>query len=888
MIGGPLVIPKLYNGRDKSFFFFGFEGNNQRTQSVFTNSVPIAEWRTGDFSTLRNASGAPITVYDPRNVQPDAANPNRFIRQPFSGNRIPSILFDPAAVRALTFYPAPNVSPTNAFTHANNFTSVQGARSDSYRTDIKIDHNFTSRWRMFARVAAGWSKNTPANFFNNLGTPSGDGPGTGGNRAVAIDHTLTLSPTLVANLRYGFGRRISKRFPFSDGFDLVGGLGFPRYVADAAARDGLEFPRFDVTGYASLGQATFTRLIIVPIVHDATGSITKILSRHTIKAGFEYRKLMINFSQYGQPSGAYSFNSAWTQQEISTTSGAAGFPFASLLLGLPAGGQMSHDPSPASASSYFAWYLQDEWKITSKLTLSFGLRYDFDRPRTERYDRYSRFEIYEPSPIAGRVPASACGVCGNLLGAMHYVDANNRRQTPTDRNNLGPRFGFAWNVSPRMVVRGGYGIIYAPSAIQAAGHTGTSGMEGYRNSTGFVGTLDSMRTIKTFLRDPFPDGFNFPTGNTLGAITQLGLSVSESVFEAYRNPIIQEWSFNVQRQIPGDILVEVGYIGNRGIALIDGDGNRLFSQLHSRELARGGQLLQVVPNPFFGIITNPTSALSQRNVEFRQLLRAYPHYTNVSSFRKPVADSIYHGMTVRVDKRFSRGWGVILAYTAGKAQDDSSSAVGFLGPISGSKLDAYNRRLDWSLSSQDVAQRFVVGALWELPIGRGKRWASDLPRGLSHLVSGWQVNGSTTLQSGLPLLVGVSQNNTNIFTNGQRPNSSGQSGRLSGGATDQRLARWFNTSVFSNPAPYTFGNVSRVLPDVRAPGTRSTDLSIFKNNYFGQEGRWNLQYRLEMFNAFNTTQFGGPGTTVGAGNFGVIGGTAVSPRQIQMALKLNW
>ncbi len=293
------------------------------------------------------------------------------------------------------------------------------------------------------------------------------------------------------------------------------------------------------------------------------------------------------------------------------------------------------------------------------------------------------------------------------------------------------------------------------------------------------------------------------------------------------------------------------------------------------------------------MITNPLSSLSRATVEYRQLLRPWRQYNSVGSFRKPRADSIYHGMTIRVDKRFSQGFSFLVAYTAGKLIDNASSAVSFLGPIassvelgiSASKLDSYNRRLERSISSMDVAQRAVFSYVYELPFGKGKKFLANASSAVNLLIGGWQVNGITTFQSGQPMIVAALSNNTYIYS-GQRLNNNGQSARITGGTTDSRLAQWFDTSVFSQPAAYTFGNVSRTLSDVRVPGLNTTDLSIFKNTYLGPGEKLNLQYRVEMFNAFNTPQFGRPGPGFGYGSFGVISSAAVSPRQIQMALKL--
>lgn len=825
-------------------------------------------------------------------MREDPANPGKFIRDPFAGNIIPANRQDKVAVNAMEYFPRPNTTPTNEYTGANNFTNSGTSRNDSHRLDTRIDQNWRNWWRMFARVSTSWGESIPFNGFGNIATSSGDGPSKSKSVSVSLDHTFTVRPTLIANLRYGLGRTSNNRVPFSDGFDHVA-LGLPSYYAETAAREGAEFPRFEFSGsVASLGQFGWTRLYAGALTHSLAGSLTKILSNHTIKSGGEYRKLFLNYNQQGYPSGQYTFSSGWTQQEITTTSTTAGFPLASFLLGLPSGGYMTHDGTSASASSYFAGYIQDDWKVTRRLTLNIGLRYDLELPRTERFNRFSFFDMDAPSPIAGLVPASACPACGNLKGAMKFVTPDNRRQTPTDRNNFGPRFGFAFQATDKMVLRGGYGMAYPPSPMQACGTTGSCGMEGFRGQTNFTSTFDSMRSVYAYLSDPFPAGFNFPPGSALGAATKLGEGIGESLFDAYKNSLVHQWNFNIQYELPGNLVAEIGYLGNRGLGLVDGDGTYSYNQLPASAMQLGTALLTLVDNPFHGIITNPTSSLSRPTIEYRQLLRPFPHYTGVGSYRKPRADSIYHGMTIRVDKRFSNGFSFLMAYTAGKLIDNASSAVSYLGPIASSvelgisaaKLDAYNGRLERSISSMDVAQRAVISYVYELPFGRGKRFFADAPGAVNLLISGWQVNGITTFQSGQPMIVAAQSNNTYIYS-GQRLNNNGRSARITGGTKDSRMAQWFDTSVFSQPPAFTFGNVSRTLPDVRVPGLRNTDLSIFKNTYFGED-KFNLQYRVEMFNAFNTTQFGRPGPGFGYGNFGVISSTAVGARQIQMALKL--
>jgi hypothetical protein len=301
-------------------------------------------------------------------------------------------------------------------------------------------------------------------------------------------------------------------------------------------------------------------------------------------------------------------------------------------------------------------------------------------------------------------------------------------------------------------------------------------------------------------------------------------------------------------------------------------------------MALGPALLDLVDNPFYGIITDPTSDLSQPEVTRNQLLRPFPQYTGVSSGRKSGGTSEYHGMTLRADKRFSHGLSLLVAYTFSKLMDDASSTVSWIGPIANSRLDHTNRALEWSLSSMDVSNRFVASWVYELPFGKGRRFASGATGVWDVLISGWQVNGIVTLATGTPLFITGVPNDTGIFS-GQRAVRADRSAKLSGGTTDERINRWFDTSVFSLPEPFTFGNTSRTLPDVRNPGIKNLDLSFFKNYTLAQG--LTLQYRLEMFNALNTPQFDGPDTNIESSTFGVITGAGPA-RQIQMAVKLIW
>jgi carboxypeptidase family protein/TonB-dependent receptor-like protein len=876
-IGGPIR-------KDRAFFFFNYEGLRQGAASVGTFTVPLPEWRQGDFRNLKNADGQPIIIYDPLTTRPDPANPGRFTRDQISCNGILNVIcpnrISAIARNLMQFWPLPNTTPINANTQQNNFTAVGTNINNSNQIDSRVDYNFSSNWRAFARFSSLFkNENRPFNHYGNLATPNNAGPVDSTARSLSVDNVFTVNPTLFLNARYGLSRRTSKRTPFSAGFDFTQ-LGFPSTLKSVA--DALEFPRFDVNGLSSLGQETFNDLVIAPTTHSFNTNVTKLLSRHTFKFGMDYRKLMLNFLQLSQPSGQYSFQPLWTQRDPNQGSSTAGFGLASMLLGVPNNGTLSHDPTPASASSYWAFYFEDNWKVSPKLTVTLGLRYELDVPRTERYDRLSVFDFDAPSPIANQVPANPFFDPASLKGAITFVTPEGRRQTPTDRNNWGPRVGFAYNVAEKTVVRAAYGIYYSPSGMQAAGHTGTAGMIGFRTASSMIVSLDG-RTPIAFLDNPFPNGFNLPPGTSLGAATNLGLGLGESVIIDSASPYIQQWNLNVQRELPGDIVFEAAYIGSKGTRLLAGESGITQSQLSPSFLSLGTQLQNQVTNPFFGIITNPSSPLRNQTVARGQLLRPFPQYNGINAFRVPFGFSIYHGGTLKADKRFSNGMSFLVAYTWSKLIDDVSTTVGFLGQAS-ARQNVFDRAAERAIGSQDIAHRFVSSYVYDLPFGKGKKFGSDWRGAAGWLLGGWQFNGITTFQSGVPIIITQGANTVGLFNPTQRPTWNGADPNLEGSKAD-KLARWFNTSAFSITPAFTFGNAPRVMPNLRQDGEKSFDLSLFKNNYFN-EGKWNAQFRVEFFNAFNRVRFGGPGGQVDSGNFGVVGGQGNGPRQIQFALKL--
>jgi hypothetical protein len=518
----------------------------------------------------------------------------------------------------------------------------------------------------------------------------------------------------------------------------------------------------------------------------------------------------------------------------------------------------------AAQSTYTAVYLQDDWRITKKLTLNLGLRYDLDTPRTERYDRMNYFDPSIPSPLASKVPGYS-----NLTGGLVFVGINGRprSQYKMDTNNVAPRFGFAYQVSSNTSIRGGFGNIFAISLQQAHG---TVGPFGFRTQTPWLSTVDGI-TPTDLLSNPFPGGFQATPGSSLGLLTQAGANIQAPVQETL-TPYSMQWNFNLQHTLPAAVLLEVAYVGTRGLQLSRNDeGGLTLNQLDPKYMALGSQLNQTVDNPFYGIVNS--GVLATPKISRAQLLRPYPQFTDVIPLYSTGASSNYHSLQVSFSRRFSHGFQFEGSYTWAKAIQEALSHA-----------DSYNILSSRSLADYDIAHRFVASYIFELPFGRGRRLGTSWNPVVNAIAGGWQFNGFTTFQSGTPL--SISANNVaGIFNQRGLANNNGSSGKLSGDIHD-RLLRYFDTSVFSQPAAFTFGNTQPSSPDLRAPGIRNWDLSIFKD--FALRDRLKLQFRAETFNSFNTVRFGSPNTSVTSNQFGQISSQANSPRQVQFGLKLIW
>lgn len=849
MVSGPIR-------KNKTFFLGSYEGLRERSSSNTLTSVPTALQRAGDFSQTRAANGAQVNIFDPFSTR---AQGNGFVRDAFPGNRIPASMFDTVARNSLRYYPDAN-TVSDPVTNLNNFFNVGARGFDQNQIDGRVDHNITDSQRIFGRFS--WRENldTPPIYFPGELTIA-EGRVNQGVRqpSASIDYTNSLSPTTVWTTRLGFSRSLFDYDNQGLGFK-PSSLGLPAAIDSVVDRQ--MFPRIGPSGFVSLGGndhrfSTFNTYTLL-------SNLSTIKGNHTLKAGWEGRMIRVNVWE-ARSAGTFNFASGFTQgPNPNTASSTAGNSIASLLLGTGTTGNVliRNWKNVAAQSFYHGFYLQDDWRVTKKLTLNLGLRYEVDLPRTERYNRFNWFEPYAVSPLSGKVPGF-----GEIYGGVRFVgvDGNPRTQFNKDLNNLGPRIGFAYQVDSKTVVRGAYGHFFGPSR-QAA--QGTVGPFGFRVEYPWVTTVDGITPFNR-LSNPYPEGFRGVPGSADGLLTQAGANL-QAFMQDSPSPWNMMWNFTLQRELPGGILLESAYVGNRGLYLSrSGEGGMEINQLDPRHLALGSALNQQVANPFFGIVNNGVHL--SRTIARGQLLRPYPQFTNVQPLYDAGSNSIYHAMQNTFKRRFSHGFLFEGSYTWAKMIDTGDS-----------HQNTYDVAASRALSSQDVAHRFVLSALFDVPVGKGKAIDTGSSRVVNAILGGWQMNSIITMQSGLPLA--MSANNTaGLFGARTQPNSAGRSGKKDGRVQD-RLNAYFDPTAYSQPAAFTFGNLARFLPDVRSDMIRNFDLSLFKE--FQVREKTTLQFRAEFFNAFNTPVFGSPNTSVTSNQFGVITSQANSPRQVQFGLKL--
>ncbi len=883
-VGGPLVIPKIYNGKDKTFFFVSYEGLRWVRGLITTGTMPTVLERQGDFSRTLNAAGAQIVIYDPMSTAPDPSRPGRSIRRPFAGNIIPQSSFNPVSRNLLRYLPEPN-APGAPFTNVGNFASNPSAPIIKNTISGRVDHAFNERQRFFGRFTL---NNTPHNRPPVYGdTPEFrvSSPVLGNDqlnqRQVVLNYNHVLRPNLVMELGSSFLRySIHRRGP-ALGFDARQ-IGLPSYLGELYGALRPCFPGVTMTGLGVTIQTPDSGGGLMGscgILGDAyetfheSVNATYVRGSHTIRFGGNFGTHRLATPRYGGASMGLTFNPGFTQgPDPVVASSVAGTSFASFLTGAGSGTINSDGPGQNHLFRYYGIYLQNDWKVTRRLTLNLGIRYDENFPWTERFNRQTNFNYDAASPLS----TQALPVAGGLM--FPGAGSLTRRAFDRDKNNIAPRFGFAFSVTKSTVLRGGYGIFFAP--ITGGGYNGAAmPISGYQAQTQWVGTLDGVTPL-ALVNNPFPGGFVRATGSSEGLGTLLGQNVT-GMDRSRRNPYAQQWNLNIQQSLPAQFLIDVAWAGSRGVHLF---GNLNVNQLPNELLSLGDGLRQLVPNPFLGRITS--GPISGAQVARSQLLRPFPQFNAATIGNISYGSSTYHALQVKVERRFAQGLSVLLSYSFAKLLDDvGATTTGFPGEqFSGDNIQNFNfRRNERSVASFDAPHHAAINGVWELPFGKGKRYLSE--RGITRtLLGNWQMNAITTFRSGVPLSLTMASNT--LFNSGgpQRPNwTNGNTGQGEGSVAS-RVGRYFDSSVYTAPAPYTFGNAPRFLSGLRGPGIANVDVSVFKNIPLYE--RFSLQFRAEAFNIANRAEFNPPNTQIGSAAAGIITSQANSARDIQMALKL--
>ncbi|PYV86287.1 MAG: hypothetical protein DMG05_20170, partial [Acidobacteria bacterium] len=913
-VGGPIK-------KDKTFFFFDYEGLRDTAARTFRAGVPSAAMRNGDFGEICGAgfdtsgmcSDPEGQLWDPYSGVYDSneGGPVRSRFIPFNnmanyvspgnpkldgtGYQLPTRpgnLIDPVAFKMAQFYPLPNLGVgTAAYDRFNNWIGTGSDNNSNNQWDIKVDHSFSERDRLSGKFSRSKGLYHAANAFGNVLDSATNGQSPGVSHIFALNYTHTFSPKTLLNLSLGFARNFGDSkgiLPDFPDFDPIKDLGVPEYMG----RSGIpSTPAIYISNYAaagplhSIGSQAWGILRQGPETHHLLGSLSRVQGRHDLKFGAEGRMHRISFVQPGAPAGVldYEFNST---SQLPWSGG--GDSMASFLtgVGVPGGWGEYEVPAFVSTQSFqYAWFVQDNWRVNDKLTLNLGLRYDLTTPRTERYNRMSYLDPDVASPL--QVPGLP-----NLRGGLRFADANNRNNFGADHNDFGPRFGVAYRLTDRTVLRGGYGVFYTVARRGASG-TGAGGFQGFDAVTNWFTSYQSDgATPWGRLSDPWPiTGPKIPPGSSQGLLSYVGAGVAGPLRSVSATPYEQTWSFGIQRELPGSVVIDANYVGKKGTKLYFGGAGELN---HLGPGALGltrdqiSALNEYVPNPFYGIITEPGD-LSAPEIQAYRLQLTFPQFTSFSADEPPVANSIYHAFQLRVEKRFSKGLQFLVTYTNAKSIDDASVTSGGTTWLGGrtSLQDPNNRRLERSLSQYDIPQVLGFNYTYELPVGRGKAIGGNWNPWLDAVIGGWRTNGIWRFSKGQPIALTLNGGQSLPTFGDQRPSLTGTLERNTG---SNFLDQYFgNPDVAVVPEPYVLGTAPRTLPNLRSPGINVANLSLFKEiplTRFREGMR--LEYRAEFFNAFNHPHFCGPNDQVNGGSFGKITSMCTSPREIQMALKFYW
>ena len=884
-IGGPIV-------RNKTFFFGDLESIIASNPVNIVATVPTADEINGNFSAAMtydpNGNLVQNQIYDPFLI-----DQNTDLRPAYNNNTVLTNEIDPVGQAIMKLYPKPNTA--GDATGSNNYRNVILSSSKSLQIDVKIDQQFTQKSSLSVRYS---------NIFGSGSTPTvfGDGEFNDGlayttrvyNDGINYSYMPTANTLWTTTLGLD---RVSQ--PSHTNYPSPTSVGFPSYLEQNGV---VRMPSIimEDSQWTSIYDQCCVDTQFAHTLFNYSTSFSWTKGQHTLKAGASQQLFYNNFFQPNYPNGYFSFNQFVTSQSpFDTGNGVQGNDFASLLVGWgdPGGSGINVTQSVADKSSETAFYVQDDWRATSKLTLNLGLRYQWDTPYTERHNN-SQF-----SDFTGDSGISVAGYSGTLKGTTIFASSK-KRTVPTDFSDIDPRIGFAYMVNEKSVIRGGAGIYTGYSGFTNFQYPGAA----YTASPEAFFSKDGGITRYATMENPFPGGVPPAQGQTYGPLAMWGLpDVNNLGTQTAKNAKIYQWNIGIQRSLPANIVIAINYSANRSTFLpFAGTSNRNFIASSIRSQQTSQSLSNLVTNPFqslfagSGAIFNvPSSRYSDPQLPLLNLLRPYPQFDGTFSGYKLIsANSWYNALEVVFQKRGGKYLNFEGNYTWSKNMDNSSAGnndwVGTLSGVNGSSLpqELDHLKREWSVSANDATNRLVGAVIFQLPVGRGYLVGANMNRALDAVVGGWQITALATFQSGQPL--NIYMGNPRLADGNQRPNLvCPASTRLTTGISVHDAGRyglpWLNSNCFSDPGDQQAGNAPRYFSQLRAQGIHEADISLQKiYNLGGRKGQ--VEAHADCFNCTNTERFGLPDTGYEDSTFGIISSTAGGylPRNMQLGLRYQF
>lgn len=908
-VNGPVWIPKIYNGRNRTFFLFSFEDYNEQSPNPAVRTMPTAEFLRGDFSKLTDAAGNLIPIYNPFD---GGLVGNQWVRNPFPNNQIPQNMIHPLAKKLIPFFPKPNLVPRSGEPWRNNFSDIPNmARDDFTNWAFKIDRRIGEHDKVFFRY--GHNKRTEMRRLNGIT----DGPAQHGplplireNFNGVVDWVHTFNSSLVLNARASANRFVEDSSTGAGlNFDLTE-IGFPKSLADQIPVK--IFPRVELgDGYIRLGRGQYD---VEPTnVFTFQPNIIWTRGSRTIRSGLDLR-----YTQYSNINSGdvlrINFNRNFTRRLYNVNSDSTGHTVASFLLGAVASGSVAYNIPPIYMWKYYAPWSQIDWKATDRLTLNFGLRWDLNTPVRERFNR--RNYIFDPAainPVSQRINGTTFPDFTQLKGGLRFLGIDGNPNTPwkIDLNNFQPRIGFAYKLNNKTVMRGGFGRFHLNPTPQGYG-------QGFSMGTNMVTSLDGGRTPVSDFGGLFPNGIVTPPGSSLGLETFLGqnsISYSNPNFEI---PYVHSFSFGLQRQLGWKTVVEVSYVGSRSYKLQSSFGGINEPSAEVRKLCdvtHGGDRNycdQDLPNPFRNVRGFEGTGFFTGTTRDRYLLlRPYPQFNRITESERNDGRGWYNALQMIVGRRLSGGLSVNASYAFSKAME--------VVPPTVTEDFRLTRGESRGVASEDRPHRFTFAGIYHLPVGKGRRFFRTMPRMLNGVFGGWEMAGAAIYESGRPWDFPNPEDNLPIYYLGGGELSKSERSRFVNGVEYiqgfRPCVERLNTNAASptagqyalTPASISYGCTSanfRVVesyetytaplrdPRLRRPAFTQIDVNFAKN--WRVREKQSLQLRIEAFNLFNTPMYNRINYNRDVNNFefGAINKSTQNQnnyaRQFQLALKYNF